>query len=142
MSGTTPAPRAGAIATGAFGQLRECEALLDRSTLGLGLLELVRLRVSQINGCGFCIARHRAALQRCGESDERIGMLPDWTLASAYSARERAALAWAEHLAASQAPASAGAALRDQFSETEITELTLAIAMIGLWNRLALGLGW
>lgn len=107
------------------------------------LLELVKLRASQINGCAFCIHMHSTALRQHGCSEMRLYLLPAWRESSLYSERERAALAWTEALTLlpqTGAPDADFAPLRALFSEAEIVHLTLAIGSINTWNRLAVGL--
>ena len=114
------------------------------STSGLepALLELVRLRVSQINRCAFCIHMHATALRKRGEDEMRLFLLPAWRESSLYSSRERAALAWAEALtllAETGAPDADYEELRTEFSEAEQVQLTLLIGAINTWNRLQVG---
>ncbi|MBB3348410.1 carboxymuconolactone decarboxylase family protein [Sphingomonas sp. BK069] len=106
------------------------------------LLELVKYRVSQINGCAFCLHMHATDLRRHGESELRLYLLTAWRESTLYSERERAALGWAEaltHLPESQAPDADYAALAAVFSESERVWLTLAIGAINSWNRLQVG---
>ncbi|ATW04426.1 carboxymuconolactone decarboxylase family protein [Sphingorhabdus sp. YGSMI21] len=133
---------AGGVAETALGQLLSCEKTLDGSSLGMALLELVRLRVSQINGCHYCISRHKAALRACGETTERIDALADWQASGRFSERESAALLWAEALTRLPEATAAPEAVTRIFDTEEQAELALAIAMINLWNRMALALGW
>jgi AhpD family alkylhydroperoxidase len=103
---------------------------------------LVKLRVSQMNGCAYCLHMHTADARKAGESEQRIYLLNAWRESELYSDRERAALVWAEALtqiAESHAPDEVFRLARSQFSERELTDLSIAIAMINLWNRLAVG---
>ena len=103
------------------------------------LLELVKIRVSQINGCAFCIAMHVADARKLGVSDERMHLLAAWREAPIYSARERAALAWAEALACIDrggVPDAVYIEARQHFSESELADLSYAVVVIGGWNRL------
>jgi AhpD family alkylhydroperoxidase len=114
------------------------------SKLGLDpvLLDLVRLRASQINGCAFCVDMHAADLRKRGESERRVAALPVWREAPFFNARERAALAWTEAitlLPVTHAPDADYALLREQFTEREMVDLTLAIGTINTWNRLSAG---
>jgi AhpD family alkylhydroperoxidase len=134
------------------------KAWLDFSTLvaqsGLeeSLLELVKLRASQINACANCLNMHSYEARRAGETEQRIALLPAWEEAPCYTPRERAALAWVDHLtliADKRAPKPVYEALAAQFSKEEQVQLTLAITVINGWNRLAIGfdlfapeLGW
>jgi AhpD family alkylhydroperoxidase len=107
------------------------------------LMELVRLRASQINGCAFCIHMHTTDLRRMGESEMRLYMLDAWRESSLYSDRERAALGWAEaltRLSETRAPDADYAALKAQFSDAEQVQLTLLIGSINVWNRVNVGL--
>jgi len=119
------------------------ESSLRAGVLEHGLLELVKLRASQINGCAFCIGMHAAAARKSGESEMRLYLLDAWREASVYSPRERAALAWTEALtrvAETGAPDAVYAEVREAFSEAEQVQLTLQIGAINLWNRLQVGL--
>lgn len=114
------------------------------STLGLPLIELVQTRVSQINGCAFCLDMHVRDLRKYGETWQRINSLPTWRETSFYTPRERAALHWAETLTrlADQHGDhdSAFASLNGHFTEQEMVELTWAVAQINAWNRMAVGM--
>jgi AhpD family alkylhydroperoxidase len=108
-----------------------------------GLIELVKMRASQINGCAFCLDMHSRDARRRGETEQRLYLLDAWRESPLYSERERAALAWTEALtliADTHAPDEDYAALRAQFSEAEIVKLSLLIAMINALNRLAIGM--
>ncbi|MBB3475034.1 carboxymuconolactone decarboxylase family protein [Sphingomonas sp. BK345] len=118
------------------------EQSLAHSGIDHRLLELVKYRVSQINGCAFCLHMHATDLRRHGESELRLYLLTAWRESTLYSERERAALGWAEaltHLPESQAPDADYAALAAVFSESERVWLTLAIGAINSWNRLQVG---
>lgn len=118
------------------------EQSLAHSGLDHRLLELVKYRVSQINGCAFCLHMHATDLRRHGESELRLYLLTAWRESTLYSERERAALGWAEaltHLPESQAPDADYAVLAAVFSESERVWLTLAIGAINSWNRLQVG---
>jgi AhpD family alkylhydroperoxidase len=116
------------------------------------LLELVKIRASQINGCANCLNMHTYEARQAGETEQRIAVLAAWHEAPLFSDRERAALAWTEHLtlvAEKRAPADIYAALDAQFSKEEQVKLTMMINVINGWNRLAVGsdlfdtsLGW
>ncbi|MFC7514756.1 carboxymuconolactone decarboxylase family protein [Herbaspirillum sp. GCM10030257] len=115
---------------------------LQESTLGKSLIELVFLRVSQINGCAFCVDMHARDLLAQEEDFQRINSLVTWRETSLYSERERAALAWAEAItliAGNHASDALFEALRQHFSEREIVDLEFAIAIINAWNRIAIG---
>jgi AhpD family alkylhydroperoxidase len=119
------------------------EASIEKSGLERNLLDLVRLRASQINGCAFCIQMHAKEAVRNGESDMRIHLLDGWRDSSAFSDRERAALSWTESLTRivkTHAPDQDYALLQRQFNDTEIAYLTLSVGAINLWNRVQIGL--
>jgi AhpD family alkylhydroperoxidase len=106
------------------------------------LMELVKVRVSQINGCPHCLHMHRHDALKQGETEERMLLLSAWRESQLYSDRERAALAWAESLtniAESRAPDADYEVAKSTFSEDELLALSIGIAMINAWNRLAIG---
>jgi AhpD family alkylhydroperoxidase len=106
------------------------------------LLELIKLRASQINGCAYCIDMHWKDARAGGESEQRLYGLDAWREAPYYTARERAALAWTEALtliAQTHAPAEVYAEVAREFKPEEVVNLTLAIVTINGWNRLAIG---
>lgn len=112
------------------------------SGLETSLIELIKTHVSQINGCAFCIHMHTTDALKAGETPMRLTMLPAWRESSLYSGRERAAIGWAEALtkiAKTQAPDADWEALKAQFDEAEIVQLTFAIGAINVWNRAAIG---
>lgn len=118
------------------------EASIKASGLEPSLLELVKLRASQINGCAFCIHMHVTDARAHGETEMRLHMLNAWRESPLYSTRERAALAWTEALtllAQTGAPDADYALVKAEFSESEQVNLTLAIGSINLWNRLQVG---
>ena len=104
------------------------------------LIELVDYRVSQINGCAFCLDMHSKDFRARGGTEQRLYMVSAWREAAhLYSDRERAALAWAEavtRLADNEVPDAVYEEARAQFSEAELAQLTLAIVTINGWNRL------
>jgi AhpD family alkylhydroperoxidase len=117
------------------------ESYLNRSGLDHRLGLLVKMRASQINGCAYCLDMHSREARRVGESEQRLYVLDAWHESSLYSPRERAALAWTEavtKISDTHAPDEAYEALRQHFSEKEIVDLTIAIGMINVWNRLAI----
>jgi AhpD family alkylhydroperoxidase len=110
-------------------------------TCGLdhGLLELVKLRASQINGCAHCIDMHTKELRAAGESEQRLYLLSAWRECPFYSDRERAALAWTEALTSlidGDVPDDVFAQARAQFSEADLVKLTIAIVAINGANRI------
>lgn len=119
------------------------EASFKTSGLDPVLLELVRLRASQINGCAYCIHMHTTDLRKLGEPEMRLYMLDAWRESVLYSPRERAALGWTEaltRLSQTHAPDADYQALAAEFSEGEQVHLTMLIGAINTWNRLAVGL--
>jgi AhpD family alkylhydroperoxidase len=117
-------------------------AAIENSGLEHNLIELVKLRASQINGCAFCIHMHTTDLRAHGESEMRLYMLNAWRESPLYSDRERAALAWTESLtllAATGAPDSDYELLKSKFTEGEQVNLTMLIGAINVWNRLQVG---
>lgn len=107
--------------------------------LDLGLLELVRLRVSQTNGCAFCIAMHIPLARKFGLTEHQINLVAAWKESPVFSARERAALAWADAvtaLAGQEVSDAAYEQVKAEFSPEEIATLTLCIGEINTWNRL------
>ena len=106
------------------------------------LLDLVKVRVSQINGCAYCLHLHRQHALKRGETDDRLLLLDAWRESGLYTERERAALAWAESLtriAETHAPDAVYEETRSVFSEDEPVALSIGVAMINAWNRLAIG---
>ena len=106
------------------------------------LIELVKTRASQINGCAFCIHMHTTDARARGETVERLFLLDAWRESPLYDERERAALAWTEALtliADTHAPDAVYEKVRQQFSEEEMVKLSLLIATINAWNRIAIG---
>ena len=114
------------------------------SKLGLeqSLIELVKLRSSQINGCAFCIDMHTADARKAGETERRLYNVSAWRETPFFTERERAALAWTEaltRLADTHAPDADYEMAAAQFSEKELVDLTLAINAINSWNRFGVG---
>jgi AhpD family alkylhydroperoxidase len=106
------------------------------------LMELVKIRASQINGCAFCLHMHTADARKHGEPEERLYLLDAWRESPLYSERERAALAWTEALtlvAETHAPDQAYEALQAHFTEEEQVKLSLLIVAINGWNRIQVG---
>jgi AhpD family alkylhydroperoxidase len=107
------------------------------------LIHLIKMRASQINGCAFCIDMHSKDARVAGETEQRLYELDAWRETPFYTERERAALAWTEALtlvSQTHVPDSVYDEVRKQFNEKEIVDLTLAVSMINLWNRLAISL--
>jgi AhpD family alkylhydroperoxidase len=115
------------------------QAQVNDSGLEKPLMELVKIRASQINGCAFCLDMHTRDARAHGEREVRLHLLPAWREAPLYTDRERAALAWTESLtlvAATQVPDDVYEQARAQFSEEELVKLALAVVAINGWNRL------
>lgn len=134
FSSLSPAAYKGLLAT---------NAALAESTLGLALVELVYLRISQINGCAFCLGKHSQTLRECEVPQAKLDCLAGWRISELFSERERAALAWAEtltHVSEKGAPDALYEPLKALFSDAEISDLTLAAALMNAFNRLAVGM--
>lgn len=118
------------------------EATLRDCGLEHSLMELVKLRASQINGCAYCLHMHATDARKAGETEMRLYLLNAWRESSLYTPRERAALGWTEaltRLADTGAPDEDYAAVAAQFTEAEQVNLTLLIGAINVWNRLQVG---
>jgi AhpD family alkylhydroperoxidase len=121
--------------------LRAVEAQILASGLEKSLIELVKTRASQINGCAYCISVHTADARKQGETEERLYLLNAWRESPLYTERERAALAWTEAvtlIAETHAPDDLYEDVRAHFSESETVNLTMLIGSINAWNRLAI----
>ncbi len=121
--------------------LMAAEQWIARCGLERGLLELVRLRASQINGCAYCVDLHATDARAAGESERRLAALTVWREVPFFTARERAALEWTEALTlvtSTHVPDAAWNAVREQFDEAEVVDLSLLIATINSWNRFAI----
>ena len=128
-------------APGSVQAMYKLEKFVEESGLERSLLELVKTRVSQINGCAYCIDMHTKDARALGESEQRLYALNAWRETPFYTDRERAALAWAEVItliSQSHASDEEFEAARAQFSEEELVKLTLAVITINGWNRLAI----
>ncbi len=121
--------------------MRELERTVRRSGLEAPLLELVRMRVSQINGCAYCIDMHSKDARASGESEQRLYALSAWREAPFFSDRERVALAWAEAvtcIADTGVSDDLYSQALERFSQAELVMLTLAVIAINGWNRMAI----
>jgi len=128
----------------AFAKMSALEGCVSQSGLEKSLLELVKTRASQINGCAFCIDMHTKDARAAGEQEQRLYLLPAWREAPCYTPRERAALAWAEALtrvAHGEVNDSLYAELERHFNKKEIADLTWAITTINGWTRLMIACG-
>lgn len=120
----------------------DLQQVVDKSNIDHKLLELIKIRASQINGCAHCLEMHTKDALALGENEERIYLLSVWREVPFYSERERAALAWCEsltNLSQTGTPDEVYLEVEKLFTSTEIVELTLAIVAINSWNRLAVG---
>lgn len=116
---------------------------LAGSSLGLPLIELVYLRISQINGCAFCLEMHAKALRDGGTPQAKLDSLAGWHISGHFSEAERAALAWAESLtdiARTHAPDEVFEPLKAHFDDVQISDLTYAISLMNAFNRLAISM--
>lgn len=130
-----------ALAAPGIKALMTVSAYADNGAIEPALRRLVEMRVSQINGCAYCLDLHARQLRELGERQQRIDVLSAWHETSFFSAREQAALAWAESVtlvAATHVPNPAFEDVRAVFTERELADLTLIIAVMNAWNRLAI----
>ena len=129
------------VAPGVSQAMSQLERYVRESGLELPLLELVKTRASQINGCAFCLDMHTKDARARGETEQRLYALSAWHETPFYTDRERAALAWTEAVtlvSETHVPDDVYEQAREQFSEQELANLTLAIIAINGWNRLAI----
>ncbi len=115
---------------------------LNGKGLEESLMELAKIRASQVNGCAFCLHMHTTDARKAGESEERIYLLDAWRESPLFTERERAALAWTEALtkvSETHAPDDDYEALKAHFSEAEQVALTLLVVTINGWNRINVG---
>lgn len=117
------------------------EQQIARSGLERSLIELVRLRASQINGCAYCIDLHVADARKAGEDERRLATVAVWQETPFFNERERAALEGAEvvtRIAETRVPGEVWARIKEQFTSAELVDLTLVVCTINLWNRFAI----
>lgn len=129
------------VAPLAYHALLGLEKYLSECGIEEGLLDLMKLRASQINGCAYCLDMHWKDLRAIGESEQRMYSLDAWRESPYYTDRERAALAWTEavtRVAEMHVPDEVYEEAKQQFSEKELADLTVAVATINAWNRLAI----
>jgi AhpD family alkylhydroperoxidase len=129
------------LAPGAYQALAAMQKYVSECGLEPTLMELVKIRASQINGCAFCLAMHTRDARKMGESDDRMFLLNAWHEAPVYTPRERAALAWTEAVtlvSESHVPDDVFAEAKQHFSEAELVDLTMAVIAINSWNRMAI----
>ncbi len=138
MSARIQYPKA---APGAYQAMLGLEKYIHPCGLEASLLELIKMRASQINGCAFCLDMHSKDARAAGESEQRLYVLDAWRETSFYSDRERAALLWTEALtliADNHVPDDVYDEVRRHFTEQELVDLSLAVVAINGWNRLAI----
>jgi AhpD family alkylhydroperoxidase len=131
----------GRIAPGVYDAMDALDQYLAACGLEESLLHLIRLRASQLNGCAYCIDMHWKDLRATGDSEMRLAVLDAWREAPFYTARERAALAWTEavtFVADGHLPDSLFDEARQELTEKELADLTLAVSTINAWNRLCI----
>lgn len=127
------------LVPGTYRAMLALESYVHKSGLEPSLLELVKMRASQINGCAYCLDMHSKDARATGETEQRLYVLPAWREAPFYSDRERAALAWTETvtlLSETHVPDDVYQFARQHFSDEELVNLTIAIVAINGWNRL------
>lgn len=130
----------GRIAPAGISRMRDLEKYVRQCGLETSLLELVRLRASQLNGCAYCVDMHTKDARAEGETEQRLYAVSVWEETPFFSERERAALAWTEavtRIGESHVPDALYQSVRRHFTEKELVDLTLAIIAINGWNRLA-----
>jgi AhpD family alkylhydroperoxidase len=128
----------GEAAPSVYQAMLEIQKFVSGCGLPQGLVDLLCLRASQMNGCAFCIDMHWKDLRAAGESEQRLYMLASWRESKLYSETERAALLWTEsvtQLGEHGVPDDVYDAVKAHFSESELAQLTLAVAVINMWNR-------
>jgi AhpD family alkylhydroperoxidase len=131
----------GALANEGIAAVQAIERHLSKTSLEPALRELVKLRASQINGCAFCIDMHTKVARHHGETEQRLYGVTAWRETPFYTDRERAALAWTEAvtlISENDVSDELFEATRKHFSDEELVNLTLAVAAINTWNRLAI----
>ena len=131
------------FAPDAYQNLVAIETYLANSGLEHSLIHIVKLRASQINGCAFCIDMHWKDARAAGETEQRLYGLDAWEESPYYNERERAALAYTEsvtRVSETHVPDATFETVRAKFSEKETVDLTVLIAMINAWNRIAISL--
>jgi AhpD family alkylhydroperoxidase len=129
------------VAPDAYKAMAGLQSYVDGCGLEKSLLELVKIRASQINGCAFCLVMHTHDARKFGETDDRMHLLNAWEEAPGFSDRERAALAWTEAVtlvSEGHVPDRVYNLARRQFSEKELVDLNYAVMAINAWNRLAI----
>jgi AhpD family alkylhydroperoxidase len=129
------------ISPGAYKAMVGLQAHISQSGLEKSLIELINIRVSQINGCAFCLVMHTADARKLGESEDRMHLLNAWREAPCFTEREQAALAWVEavtNITEGHVPDAVYEQARQQFSEKDLVDLTTLAVAINSWNRIAI----
>ncbi len=129
------------VAPGAVQAMQALEGYIRQSGLEPDIFEMVRVRASQINGCAFCIDMHTKEARAAGESEQRLYALDAWRETPFFSEREQAALEWTEavtRVSERHVPDEVYERAREQFTEKELVELTMAVVATNGWNRLAI----
>jgi len=129
------------VGPGAYKAVLGLETYVRHSSLEHSLVELIKLRASYINGCAYCVDMHSKDARAAGETEQRIFAVPVWRETPFFTPRERAALAFTETvtlISEEGVPDDAYQAARQHFSEQEMVDLTIAVATINVWNRLAI----
>ncbi len=132
----------GQVAPQAMAAMRDLEGYVAGSDLPRALLELVRMRVSQLNGCAYCLDMHTKDARAAGEDEQRLYLLTAWREAPVYTSEERVALEWAEAVARIEGgvPDALYERALATFGEQGVVALTAAVIAIGSWNRWAIAL--
>lgn len=127
----------------AYAGLIQCKTALESSSLDIALIELVYLRVSQINGCAFCLEMHSTSLRKHGVEQSKLDALNGWQVSERFTDKERAALMWADavsHICAKSTDDNTYQQVKAYFTDTEMSDLTLAIGLMNAFNRVAVSL--
>ena len=130
------------LSAAAYKGLIQTKTALDQGPLDAAIIELINLRVSQINGCAYCTQMHSELLRQHDFENAKIDSVAGWRVSERFTDRERAALTWAESLtnvAETAAPDEAYVPLEAYFSEAEISDLSIAVALMNAFNRVAIG---
>lgn len=115
-------------------------AYLKKSTIERSLLELIDFRISQINGCAYCMDMHSKDARAAGETEQRLYAISAWKEMTIYTDREKAALAWAEAVNSNHVPQEIFEQVKKQLSDEELIDLTLAVGNLNTWNKLNIAL--
>ncbi len=124
----------------AFKSLQSIGGYLATCSVEQSILELVAFRVSQLNGCAFCLDMHSKDLRAIGETEQRLYTINAWRETPFFSSKEKAALLWAEAVTNCKVPDETYAEVRKEFSEEELIDLTMAVTATNLWNRINIAL--